>query len=122
MMVKSSGIRYRVNSNKLSIRGMENIIELVRQLVEQNMRVEISIRHATVTNQMDGKYQVRCSSMQHAYNLINYIVDNGSRWGGLISSRVDGLENLTCLMNFLTLPIEQQLQERVHEVDDEDGW
>jgi hypothetical protein len=60
--------------------------------------------------------------MQHAYNVINYIVEHGSRWGGAISSRVDGLENLTCLMNFLTLPIQQQLQERVHEVDGEDEW
>ena len=122
--LKSRSIRYRVNTNKLSIRGTGNIIGLVRQLVEQNMRVEISIRHATVTNQRDGKYQVRCSSMQHVYNLTDYIVDTGNSWGGLYTGtcQVSGIENLTCLMNFLTLPIEQQLQERVHEVDDEDEW
>ncbi len=120
--LKSRGIRYRVNSNKLSIRGIGNIIQMVVQLVEQDMRVEISIRHATVRNERNGKYEVRCSSMQHAYNLINYIVDSGHRWSTLADYRVSGIEDITCLMNFLTLPIEQQLQERVHEDDDEDEW
>jgi hypothetical protein len=51
-------------------------------------------------------------------------VDSGNRWGGLYTGtyQVSGIENLTCLMSFLSLPIEQQLEERVHEGGNEDAW
>jgi hypothetical protein len=51
-------------------------------------------------------------------------VDSGNRWGGLYTGtcQVSGIENLACLMNFLSLPLEQQLEERVYEDDDEEAW
>jgi hypothetical protein len=108
----------------LIIQSMGDIIELARQMVEQNMRLHIYVCHATVTNERDGRYEVRFDTLQRAYNLTDYIVDSGNRWGGLYTGtcQVSGIENLTCLMSFLSLPIEQQLEQRVHEHDDEYAW
>jgi hypothetical protein len=116
----------------MNISSFDIIVELIQLMANNNQRVELVIYHdcmfcVRVTNNADGSFEARCNKRQRTYNLINYIARSGNVWGSLSShhqwdNRVTGIRNLTCLMIFLSLPIDQQLEERVHEDNDDDEW